>query len=119
MSFLLFGMSCLAAAWNAGDLFGPLEWWWKLGHLLAVAVNTWTAATGLCMVRQGRRFWLASRECKRHIAAVRDSLESGQPVSMSYLQHHDEQSDAALADMKRIAESRPWLLELGKPPAPR
>jgi len=106
--FVLCAGNCFLAALNlAKFLSDPAQEW-----LCAAAAlfSAWSTVASLSFARQMRVFERARAECEQRLAEMHDVIESGQSLS-SRFQFLDDQSEAALAEMRRLNEHKFWRLE--------
>lgn len=79
--------------------------WPRVWFALIAQVGVWLAATALHEFRRERRWKRVDAVVQRHLSEMKSQVNSGVPNMISF-DHHNEQVDAALEEMKRITEEK-------------
>lgn len=88
-------------AWCAALLITRGQKW----ALVWAALFVWLATTSLCTARLNKKFRSAAHIRSKAASAA---AEAHRTDNKELFQFHCDQSDAAIEEMKRIGESKPW-----------
>jgi hypothetical protein len=110
-SLILFGFNCLAGGWNVAVAF--VHWnWVSWFNLAATVVSAWAGAVSIDSIRGERaqiKFDKVRRLALFHIEQMKQADLSGRD---SLYEWHQEQIEATIAEMKRIADAE-WKRTFG------